>query len=49
MPYCDVKLSSSLSILKTKLYEYYKNKLNTIFDIDKPRTWKTLCSIAINV
>ena len=39
-----IKASSSVAILKTKLYIYYTNKLNTVFDIDRPRTWKTLCS-----
>jgi hypothetical protein len=26
------------------LYLYYTNKLNNTFDVDRPRTWKTLCS-----
>ena len=40
----DIKSSSSISILKSKLYLYYTNKLNNTFDVDRPRTWKTLCS-----
>ena len=40
----NIKSSSSLSILKANLYKYYINKLNTVFDTDRPRTWKTLCS-----
>jgi hypothetical protein len=40
-----IKASSSVTILKTKLYiYYYTNKRITVFDIDRPRTWKTLCS-----
>ena len=40
----DIKLLTSVSILKSKLFSYYSDKLNTVFDIDRPRTWKTLCS-----
>ena len=40
----DIKLSTSVSILKSKLFSYYSDKLNTVFDINRPRTWKTLCS-----
>ena len=42
----DIKSSSSVIsyILKAKLYEYYFNKLITVFDADRCRTWKTLCS-----
>ena len=40
----DIKSSSSISILKANLYKYYNNKLNAIFDTDRPRTWKTLCN-----
>ena len=40
----DIKLSTSVSILKSKLFSYYSDKLNTVFDIDRPRTWKTLCN-----
>ena len=40
----DIKLSTSVSILKSKLFSYYSDKLNTVFDIDRFRTWKTLCS-----
>ena len=40
----DIKLSTSVLILKSKLFSYYSDKLNTVFDIDRPRTWKTSCS-----
>ena len=40
----DIKSSSSVYILKAKLYEYYFNKLITVFDADRCRTWNTLCS-----
>jgi hypothetical protein len=40
----DIKSSSSVYILKVKLYEYYFNKLITVFDADRCRIWKTLCS-----
>ena len=34
---------TTLSSFKTKLYEHYFNKLNCDFDIDRTRTWKTIC------
>ena len=40
----DIKSSSSVAILKSKLYLFYTNKLNSSFDVDRPRTWKTVCS-----
>ena len=33
----DIKSSSSVAILKSKLYLYYTNKLNHTFVIDPPR------------
>ena len=39
-----IKSSSSVSILKSKLYLFYKNNRNSSFEIDRPRTWKTMCS-----
>ena len=44
----DIKLLTYVSILKSKLFSYYIDKLNTVFDIDRPRTWKTLCSKCIH-
>ena len=40
----DIKSFSSIYILKANLYKYCSNKLNTVFDIDRPRAWKTLCN-----
>ena len=36
----DIKLSTTVSILKSKLFSYYSDKLNTVFDIDRPRIGK---------
>lgn len=40
----EIKSSSSVTTLKTKLYLHYINKLNSTFDVDRPRTWNTLCT-----
>ena len=40
----ELKLSNSTVILKTKLKNHYQEKLKTVFDVDRPRTWKTICS-----
>ena len=41
---CGNKSSSWVSILKSKLYLFYKNKQSSSFEIDRPRTWRTMCS-----
>jgi hypothetical protein len=41
----DIKSSnSSVAILKSKLYIFYTKKLNSTFDVDRPRRWKSVCS-----
>jgi hypothetical protein len=40
----DIKSSSSVAILKSKLYIFYTKKLNSTFDVHRPSTWKTVCS-----
>jgi hypothetical protein len=38
-----IKSSNSCAIFKSKLYTHYFNKLNSDFDVERPRTWKTFC------
>ena len=38
-----IKSSNSCAIFKSKLYTYYLNKLNSDFDVERPRTWETIC------
>ena len=45
----DIKSSSSVAILKSKLYIFYTKKLNSTFDVDRPRTWKTVSLCVVNV
>ena len=33
----------TLNQFKNRLQEYYKNGLLTNYDVDDPRTWKTIC------
>ena len=40
----DIKSSSSVPILKSKLYIFCTKKLNSTFDVDRLRTWKSVCS-----
>ena len=40
----DLKSSTSTATLKYKLKNYYRVKLETFFDVDRPWTWKTICS-----
>jgi hypothetical protein len=39
-----IKSSLTFSSLKSKLYHYYYEKLSFDFDVDRPRTWKSLCT-----
>jgi hypothetical protein len=35
--------NTSLSQLKNGLFMYYKLALQTFYDVDDPRTWKSIC------
>ena len=35
--------TTSLQTFKTKMMEYYYSALQSTFDVDDPRTWKTVC------
>ena len=35
--------NTSLSQLKNGLFMYYKVALQTVYDVDDPRTWKSIC------
>ena len=35
--------SISLGQLKNGLFKYYKSALKDVFDVDNPRTWKSIC------
>jgi hypothetical protein len=39
----EVRLSSSKSVLKRKLTDYYTEALKNTYDIDYSQTWKTVC------
>ena len=39
----DIKSSSSVALLKSKLYIFYNKKLNSTFDVDRPRTCMEIC------
>jgi hypothetical protein len=34
---------ATLKEFKNKLYIYYKTALDKCYDVDDPRTWKTVC------
>lgn len=38
-----IRQQSTFSLFKTKLYEHYFHKLNTMFDVERIATWKTVC------
>ena len=38
-----IRQSPTFLSFKTNLYKYYLCKLNSVFDTDKIRTWKTVC------
>jgi hypothetical protein len=39
-----LRQSPYLNLNYIYIYIYYTRKLNSTFDVDRPRTWKTVCS-----
>ena len=35
--------NTSLAVFKSRIYQHYKLTLETVYDVDDPRTWKSIC------